>query len=510
MPDYKGKGTSPKMRALNSERAVNAKNKELEIAGLETGNKVPQAIDIEEAVLGALMLDPETVVDAVGELSPDCFYKQENRKIYNAICKLAKDNKAVDIYTVAQQLKANGDFDEVGGSVYLTQLSLKIGAAAHLDYHIKILVDKYIQRKMISIALNALKKSYDDSEPVDGLLDNTQQDIFELAERSMSKDSQSVKDVVSRVLDKLEKDQGLVNGQTGLNSGYSAVDKVTYGWQKSNLIIIAGRPGMGKTAFVLTMARNMTADFNIPVAFFSLEQSPEELAQRLLLAESGLSAAKIKGAEKMKDSDWTQLNDRISKLVDAPLYIDPTPALTITDFRAKARRLVQTKGVKLIIIDYLQLMSGSRELKGFREQEVAEISRSLKAVAKELEVPIIALAQLNRSTEIRGGNKKPQLTDLRESGAIEQDADIVMFLHRPQYYEALDKDIPDGLTQVILAKHRNGPTAEIDMRFIAREMRFEDMNEGVQMPDLDGSDAPMSFSSRMNKEDDLSDNSFEE
>ena len=515
MADSNGKVFSPKRAAQNRERALEARNKEMEVAGLETGNKVPQAPDIEEAVLGTLMLDPEAVADVVSTLVPECFYKLENRKIYNAIVQLSQANKAIDIYTVAEQLKANKDLDEIGGTVYLTQLSLKIGAAAHIDYHTKILVDKYIQRKMIGISLDALKKSYDDSEPVDKLLDSTQQEIFELAERNMTRDTKPVKSIIAETINKMEEAQQNPNGQSGLHSGYMGLDRVTFGWQNSDLVIIAGRPGMGKTAFVLTMARNMAVDFSIPVAFFSLEQAPEQLVQRLMIAETGISSDKIKGAKKMTDSDWVQLSDKLNRLVDAPLYIDDTPSLSITDLRAKARKLVQTAHVKMIIIDYLQLMTGSKELKGFREQEVSEISRSLKSIAKELDIPVIALAQLSRAAEIRGGQKKPQLTDLRESGAIEQDADIVIFLHRPEYYGTTDANMPEGLTDVIIAKHRNGPTDDVHMRFVKREMRFADFNDQELPSDeelnvmennignFDGNNggAPVSFSSKINGND---------
>ncbi|MBQ4196600.1 MAG: replicative DNA helicase, partial [Bacteroidales bacterium] len=382
---------------------------DLEVSALEHGMKVPQAPEVEASVLGAMMLDQDIVEDLMTVLQEDCFYKPENRMIFKAISQLSAASSPVDMMTVAERLKFNGDFDAAGGLDYLTRLTSDIGAAVHVNYYAKILVDKYIQREMISITNDSLRKSYDESEPVDDLLNSLQQKLFELGERNMSRKEQSIAEIIKNKLTSLEELQSLEGGQTGLQSGYMALDKITFGWHPSDLVIIAGRPGMGKTAFVLTMARNMAVDFNIPIAFFSLEQAPTQLIERLLVAESGLPSEKIKGSVKMTQADWTQMDDSIKRLIEAPIYIDDTPSLPIVDLRAKARRLVKSQGVKLIIIDYLQLMTGSRELKGNREQEVAEISRTLKAIAKELNVPIIALAQLNRQGEsTTGGQKKPQ------------------------------------------------------------------------------------------------------
>lgn len=496
-----GKGRSVRS-AQEREKKISSRNKELEISSMESGAKVPQATDIEEAVLGAMMLDPDTVIEIIGSLSDECFYNPRNRMVFKAISALNNANKSIDILTVAEQLKANGDFDEVGGSSFLADLTSRLGAAAHVDYYVGVLVDKYIQRKLISISLDTLKNSYDDSQPVDELLNTTQQKLFELAERNMSRETQKISKIVAEMRDDLEDLQTRPEGHTGLASGYSALDRVTYGWQKSDLVIIAARPSMGKTAFVLTMARNMAVEFGTPVAFFSLEQSPKQLIQRLAIAETGIESDKLKGGKKMTDADWMQLDERINRLEQSPLYIDDTPALSISDFRAKARKLVQGKGVKIIIIDYLQLMTGSRELKGNREQEVAEISRSLKAVAKELDVPVVALAQLSRAAETQGGQKKPQLTHLRESGAIEQDADIVLFIHRPEYYGVEDNNFPKGYTEIIIAKHRNGETKDVPMKFLASQMKFVDINDHA-VADYIGADSlpPVSFSSKINSAD---------
>lgn len=472
--------------------------KNVELIGLESGKKPPQAIDIEEAVLGALLLEPNAVADVLDVLVPECFYKESNRKIYKAISALASTHAPIDIFTVAQELKKTDDLEDIGGPVYLSQLSLRIGAAAHLDYHTKILVQKYIQRELISISYEVQKDSFDDSLSVDDLLDSTQQKIFNLADRNMRRETQSVQDIINEAIDELQAVQERTDGLSGVPSGYTGIDRVTYGWQASDLIIIAARPAMGKTAFVLTMARNMSVDHKVPVAVFSLEMSSVQLVKRLMVSETGLSAEKIRGGKKLEEHEWVQINDRLNALSQAPLYIDDTPSLSIYEFRSKARRLVASAGVKLIVIDYLQLMTGPPELKGMREQEVSSISRSLKAIAKELNIPIIALSQLSRAVETRGGAKRPQLSDLRESGAIEQDADIVMFIHRPDYYGMAEDQSQMGLTEIIIAKHRNGSVCDVQMRFRNSEVRFVDITDAaLDMPAGETAGA-VSFESKMN------------
>ena len=456
--------------------------------GLESGRKPPQAVDIEEAVLGSLLLEPNSVADVIDVLVPECFYKEAKRKIFKAISALAMRHDAVDIYTVAEELKKTDDLELVGGPYYLSQLSMKIGAAAHLDYHTKILVQKYIQRELISISYEVQKEAYDDATGVDDLLDNTQQKIFTLADRNMKRETQSVQDVINEAIDDLQSVQMREDGLSGVPSGYTGIDRVTLGWQPSDLVIIAARPSMGKTAFVLTMARNMAVEHKVPVAFFSLEMASKQLVKRLMISETGLSADKIKGGKKLELYEWEQLNVRLNALSQAPLYIDDTPSLSIYEFRSKARRLVSSAGVKMIIIDYLQLMSGPPELKAMREQEVSAISRSLKAIAKELDVPILALSQLSRAVETRGGAKRPQLSDLRESGAIEQDADIVMFIHRPDYYGMTEDPSQAGMTDIIIAKHRNGAVCDVKMKFRNSEVRFVDVNDVALDVDVQGVD----------------------
>ena len=474
-----------------------SKEVSLEAIGIEAGKVPPQAVDVEEAVLGALLIEPNAVPDVLDSLTADCFYKDAHRKIFSAIARLSAAHDPVDIYTVSEELKKTGALEEIGGPYYLSLLSSKVGAAAHVDYHVKILMQKYIQRELITISAEIQRDSFDDGLPVDDLLDTAQQRLFNLAEKNMKRETQPVQDVIKEAVMEIEANQERTDGLSGVPSGYTGIDRVTLGWQASDLVIIAARPARGKTAFVLTMARNMTVDHRIPVAFFSLEMSSKQLVKRLLVSETGLSSEKIRGGKKLHDYELIQLHERIKDLASAPLYIDDTPSLSIYELRSKARRLVRNAGVKLIIIDYLQLMTGPPELRGMREQEVSNISRSLKAIAKELDIPVIALSQLSRAVETRGGNKRPQLSDLRESGAIEQDADIVMFIHRPEYYGTESETSSPGEAQIIIAKHRNGSTADVPMRFRASEARFVDANDGG-FGDIDPSQDEFIVESSMN------------
>ena len=367
--------------------------------------------------------------------------------------------------------------EEVGGMAYLSRLSLKIGAAAHVDYHTKLLLQKWIQRELITISQETQKNAYTDSMPVDELIDSAQNKIFTLAEKNMKRETTPIQSVINAAIAEIEENQKREDNLSGVPSGYRGIDEVTYGWQRSDLIILAARPSVGKTAFVLTMARNMAVDHNIPVAMFSLEMSSTQLIKRVMVSETGITPDKMSGNKKMTQAEWNQLNAGVAALERAPLWIDDTPSLSIFEFRSKARRLVRNNHVKIIVIDYLQLMTGPPELRGMREQEVSTISRSLKAIAKELDIPIIALSQLNRSVETRGGNKRPQLSDLRESGAIEQDADIVMFIHRPEFLGVQDEGGFPGETDLIIAKHRNGEVCDVKMRFLASEVKFVDYND---------------------------------
>ena len=479
---------------------VRTKNKEvsLDALGLEAGKVPPQAVDVEEAVLGAMMIEPNCVPDVLESLTAGCFYKEAHRKIFSAISALSKDHEPVDIYTVAEALKRTGDLEETGGPYYLSLLSSKVGAAAHVDYHVKILLQKYIQRELITISAEVQRDSFDDSIPVDDLLNNAQQKLFDLAERNMKRETLPVQDVLKDTIAEIESNQDRTDGLSGVPSGFTGIDKVTLGWQESDLVIIAARPSMGKTAFVLTMARHMAGDPHIPVALSPLEWASKQLVKRLLVSETGLSSEKIRGGKRLLDYELVQLHERIKDLAAAPLFIDDTPSISVYELRSKVRRLVRNAGVKLIIIDYLQLMTGPPELRGMREQEVSNISRSLKAIAKEMSIPVIALSQLSRDVEKRGGNKIPQLSDLRESGAIEQDADIVMFIHRPDYYGTEEEGAVPGQAQIIIAKHRNGSTDVVPMIFRKNEARFVDSNDGGFLPPEDDVEEYQGVESSMN------------
>ncbi len=478
-------------------KKISDKQKEVrvDLISSDMGKVTPQAVDIEGAVLGALLIEPDVVSEVIDSLVQECFHNEANRKIFNAIANLYSSHSAIDIFTVADELKKNNTLEEVGGPFYLSQLSSKIGTAAHIEFHVKILLQKYIQRELIKISYQVQKDAYDDSIPTDDLLDGAQEKFFTLADRNMKRDTQAVRSIINQALDDLQSYKERNDGLSGITSGYTGIDRITLGWQNSDLIIVAARPAMGKTAFVLTMARNMTVDHHIPVAFFSLEMSSIQLVKRLMISETGITSEKIKGGKRLDDHEWFQINERLKGLSSAPLYIDDTPSLSIYEFRSKARRLVKNLKVKMIVIDYLQLMTGPPELKGIREQEVSSISRSLKSIAKELNIPIIALSQLSRAVETRGGKRRPQLSDLRESGAIEQDADIVMFIHRPEYYESEDPSLM-GTADIIIAKHRNGSVGEVNMKFRAAEAKFVDFNE----PDYN-SDSSIGVASRMNNPD---------
>ncbi len=470
MPDQ------PKKSSRKREQAAN-----LDTIGLEMGNKPPQALDVEEAVLGAMLLEPSSVDAAMEELSPSCFYDPRHRMIFEAMTHLVAEHTSVDLITVSARLKAEGNLEAVGGAVALAQLSERVGAAANLEFYMKILKQKTIQRDLITASYEILKDSYDDSVNVDDLIDSAQTKVFAAIQNNVRREVQDIGSVINMAMSDLQEMQ-TADGPTGVRSGFASLDRITQGWQKSDLIILAARPSVGKTAFAMNIARNAAVQFHKPVAFFSLEMSAIQLAKRLMTSESGLSADKIKGGVKLENFEWEQLEYKLRNLSKAPLYIDDTPGIPVMEFRTKAKTLVKSKQVALIVVDYLQLMQGPSELRGMREQEVAAISRTLKATAKELEVPIIALSQLSRQAVQRtGGNGKPQLSDLRESGSIEQDADMVLFIHRPDYIGLSENPEDRELTQIIIAKHRNGEIGEIPMRFKSDQIRFVEMDDALDV-----------------------------
>ena len=452
----------------------------------EGGYIPPQNVELEEAVLGAIMIENNAIFSVQEILKPEAFYKESHQLIFQAALDLSAKHEPIDLYTVGEMLRRKNQLQQVGGPLYLASLTQKVGSAAHIEFHSKIIVQKFIQRELIRASSDIQKNSFDDSIDVTDLIDYAEGEIFKVSEGYIKRDVQKSYDVIRKALKLIEEAKDKPDGLSGVPSGFNDLDQITLGWQPSDLIIIAARPAMGKTAFVLSLARNISVDFNRGVAFFSLEMSAEQLITRLIVSESGFDSRTIKSG-KLNSEQWAHLEKSIVPLQNAPLYIDDTPALSIFEFRSKARRLKVQYDIQLIIIDYLQLMTGPNETKGNREQEVSAISRSLKAIAKELNIPIIALSQLNRSVETRGGNKRPQLSDLRESGAIEQDADIVAFIHRPEYYGLTHDEsgipIVPGTAEIIIAKHRNGATDIINLKFRAEQARFTNFDE---IPDMEG------------------------
>ena len=460
-------------------------NKSTNELSLEQLGKVPpQAKDLEEAVLGALMLDSDALSNAIEILRTESFYQTEHQKVFTAIETLFNSAQPVDILTVTNQLRKNGELDEIGGAVFVAGLTERVASAANIETHARIIAQKYIQRELIKISAKIMTDAYDETSDVFDLLGEAEKSLYEVSEGNIRKNYDKMSSLIRQALHQIEEVKNKEGGIIGVPSGFQDLDKITSGWQKSDLVIIAARPGMGKTAFVLSTARNTAVQFNKPVAVFSLEMSSVQLVNRLIASESGIAAEKLRKGN-LEDHEWIQLNQKITQLSEAPIFIDDTPALTIFELRAKCRRLKKQHDVELIIIDYLQLMhAGGSQKSGNREQEISTISRSLKSIAKELDVPIIALSQLSRAVETRGGDKRPMLSDLRESGAIEQDADIVCFIYRPEYYgmtewpnSAPGKD-PDctGQGEIIIAKHRNGSLDNVRLRFIANLAKFTDLD----------------------------------
>ena len=395
------------------------------IISLEKGKIPPQAVELEEAVLGAMMIDKKGIDDVIDVLSADAFYDQKHNEVYAAIYELFQNSEPIDLLTVSNLLRKNGKLDFVGGDLYLIRLTQKVASSAHIEFHARIILQKYIQRKLISISSEIIENAYDESTDVFELLDDAEAKLFEVTQGNLKKSSEQAGSLVKQALTKIQ-EIGNSEGMSGLQTGFTKLDALTSGWQPSDLVIIAARPGMGKTAFVISMAKNMAIDFGHGVAVFSLEMSSVQLITRMISSETGLTSEKLRKGN-LEPHEWEQLNVKVKKLSDAPIFIDDTPSLSVFDLRAKARRLVSQHGVKIIVIDYLQLMTAGGKAGGNREQEISMISRNLKALAKELAVPVIALSQLSRAVETRGGSKRPLLSDLRESGAIEQDADIVSF-----------------------------------------------------------------------------------
>ena len=442
------------------------------------GRVPPQAIELEEAILGALLIDRDALSKVIDILSSESFYVDGHQKIFEAITQLFGDSDPIDILTVSQRLKKEGELNNIGGEAKLIGLSTRVSSSAHIEFHSRIVVQKHIQRELIRISHSMIEQAYDETNDVLELLDTAEQSLFNISQGNLKKNYEGSFELVKQALQKIE-DISKKEGLSGVPSGFKGVDRVTAGWQKSDLIIIASRPGMGKTALSLSMARNMAIDHKIPIGVFSLEMSSVQLITRLISSETGIGAEKLRKGN-LEPIEWQQLSSKVKKLEDAPIFIDDTPALSIFDLRAKCRRLVAQHKVQIIVIDYLQLMTaGVTKSNGNREQEISTISRSLKSIAKELEIPVIALSQLSRAVETRGGSKRPLLSDLRESGAIEQDADIVSFIYRPEYYQIHEWDDDgspcDGQAELIVAKHRNGSLEKVRLRFEGSMAKFSDL-----------------------------------
>lgn len=447
--------------------------------GVDMGKLPPQAMDLEEAVLGALMIDADALNAVIDILKPDSFYKEAHAQIFTAITELFQKGQPVDLLTVTHALRKSGTIELVGGPLFISQLTNRVASSANVETHARIIAQKFIQRELIRISNEVIRDAYDETSDVFDLLDKAENNLFQVAEGNIRKNYDKMSSLIKNAMDQIEQARQNTSGVSGVPTGFNGLDKVTGGWQRSDMIIVAARPGMGKTAFVLSMARNMAVDFQVPVAVFSLEMSSLQLVQRLIASETEIDSEKLRKGN-LEDHEFHQLHQRISRISDAPIFIDDTPALSVFELRAKCRRLKAQHGIQCVIIDYLQLMTAGGDSKiGNREQEISTISRSIKQIAKELDIPVIALSQLSRQVESRAGDKRPQLSDLRESGAIEQDADIVSFIYRPEYYgmeTTSSGQSTAGLAEIIIAKHRNGALVDVPLRFIGRLAKFTNMD----------------------------------
>jgi replicative DNA helicase len=444
----------------------------------DLGKIPPQAVDIEQIVLGAMMLEKNAISKAGDSLKPASFYDPKHQYIYAAIRELFANTSPIDLITVTSLLKKRGELEAAGGAAYISQLTNRVASSAHIEFHARVIAEKHIKRELIRMSSEVIRDSYDETKDVFDVLGSAEGELFQIAENNMGKQVQKMQSVVREAIEEIEKAAQNSDGISGVPTGFFELDKLTSGWQRSDMIVLAARPGMGKTAFVLSMARNTAVDYGKPVALFSLEMSSVQLVKRLIASESRIHAEKLRKGN-LREDEFQQLHTRITKLSTAPIFIDDTPGLSVFDLRAKCRRLKMEHKIELVVIDYLQLMS-AKEGKGGgnREQEISTISRSIKEIAKELNVPIIALSQLSRSVEQRGGDKRPVLSDLRESGAIEQDADIVGFIYRPDYYGFLEDENGNpnnGVGEIIIAKHRNGATDRVRLRFVQEYARFENI-----------------------------------
>lgn len=449
------------------------------------GRLQPQAPELEKAILGALLIEQEAYMQVSEILKPTSFYEKRHQIIYEAIQRLNFEEKPVDILTVTTQLESTGQLEDAGGPFYLAELSQMVYSSAHIEFHARVVADKAMARQLITITSEIQTKAFDPTQPADELMQDMEGKVFELSQTQQKRDVIQIDSVINEAYDMLQKAAQRTDGMSGIPSGFHRLDKMTSGWQPSDLVILAARPAMGKTAFSLSMAKNMAVDQRVPVAFFSLEMSKVQLVNRLISNVCEVTGEKLRSG-KLAPYEWEQLDSNIKRLYGAPLFIDDTPSLSVFELRTKARRLKREHDIQVIMIDYLQLMNATGMSFNSRQEEVSTISRSLKGLAKELNIPILALSQLNRGVESReGDDKRPQLSDLRESGAIEQDADIVTFIHRPEYYhiyqDAQGHDLR-GRAEIIIAKHRNGSVGDVLLNFKGQYVRFENIEEGGAAP----------------------------
>ncbi len=469
------------------------------------GKLQPQAIELEQAVLGALMIDNESLSDTIDSLKSEYFYAPKHQRIFEAIVNLFNNTQPVDILTVSEELKRLESFEDVGGLAYISELTNNVASSSNTEFHARIIAEKFIKRSLINISRKISTDAFDDAVDIFDLLNNAEAELFTVTEGTLRKSYDKMSSLIKGALENIEILRSKEDGLSGVPSGFTNLDRVTSGWQKSDLVICAARPGMGKTALALSMARNIAVDHNTPIGFFSLEMSSEQLVNRLIASEAELGASKLRKGD-LADHEMVQLHEKIKHLSEAPIFIDDTPGLTVFELRAKARRLVKNHGVGIIMIDYLQLMHAGGN-PGNREQEISTISRSLKGIAKELQIPVIALSQVNRGVENRTGvgSKRPMLSDLRESGAIEQDADIVTFIYRPEYYKIYEWDNGDdsrGQGELIIAKHRNGSLKNVRLKFTGEFAKFSDLDyfDGGDFDDEGDNSSIISMSSSMNEE----------
>ncbi|NND72125.1 MAG: replicative DNA helicase [Rhodothermales bacterium] len=452
-----------------------------------SGRVPPQALDVEQSVLGAMLLEREAIPKVIEILPPNSFYSDRHRRIYSAILNLFERSNPVDLVTLTEELKRRKELDKVGGAYYLTDLTTRVATSANVEYHSRIIAEKSLLRMLIETMTDHVKQAFDPSTDAFELLDHAESELFRISDTQLRRPAASMDYVLKETLANLEAIHGQEAGITGVPTGFRALDSITGGWQNSDLIIVAARPSMGKTAFSLATARNAALHQKnpTPVAIFSLEMSAQQLAQRLLTSEARVDAQAARTG-RLRDDDWPKLARAASRLSAAPIFIDDTPGLSILELRAKCRRLRAEHNIGLVVVDYLQLMHGPVGGRNSnREQEIAQISRSLKSLAKELNIPVVALSQLSRAVETRGGDKRPQLSDLRESGSIEQDADVVAFIYRAERYGiTVDENgnSTEGLAEIIIGKQRNGPIGDVSLAFVHQFARFENLTTYYSQP----------------------------